>query len=81
LIQHQRCGNKPAQGNALGNGMAYASALKGRNNALPASMIGVVPPFQGLCVLRTNTQGAALGWFVCGPLALYSSLMEVHDTL
>jgi hypothetical protein len=69
-LQGHRPASKPAQGNALGNGMAYASALKGRKNALSASMIGVVPPLQGLCVLRTNTQGAALGWFVAAPLVL-----------
>jgi hypothetical protein len=69
-LQGHRPASKPAQGNALGNGMAYASALKGRKNALSASMISVVPPLQGLCVLRTNTQGAALGWFVAAPLAL-----------
>ena len=39
-----------------------------------------MPPFQGLSHLLPGTQGVALGWLVCGPLALSSDAdLRVHD--
>ena len=57
----QRPGNKPAQGNALGSARRETPALKGRHTLLRPFRAGSVP---------TITQGVALGWLVCGPLAV-----------
>ena len=76
-MEHQRCANMPAQGNALGKLSNNDPALKGRNKGCP--------PFQGLRIFCRPTQGvysparhpplvpaaASLGWHVSGPLALH----------
>ena len=58
----QRPSHKPAQGNALGN--------PPRKPPSPERAEQGVPPFQGLGYFSSSTQGVALGWLVCAPLAL-----------
>ncbi len=62
--------NKPAHGNALGNGNKTDKALKGRCKVVP-SIGKVVTPFQGVVRNQSATQGCAraslaLGWLVTG---------------
>ncbi len=49
-------------------------ALKGRDRK--------VPPRWGFILLSSKTQGAALGWYISGPLALcVARIAKMHNTL
>ncbi len=58
--QRQRCGNKPAQGNALGS--------QRKNGPSPERAGQFGPPFQGSSRSEQLTQGVALGWLDDAPL-------------
>jgi len=60
--EHQRCANKPAQGNALGT--------PSKKRQSPERAAHLVAPFQGFVREGRFSQGVALGWLVAGPLAL-----------
>ena len=64
MLEGQRPGNKPAQGNALGNRISTGKALKGRDN--------LCRPFRALFGER-RTQGVALGWLVAAPSVLVAA--------
>ena len=60
--EHQRCADKPAQGNALGSGEKTGPALKGRKRRVRFACSALA----GLVLRATWTQGVALGWLVLG---------------
>ena len=67
--------SKPAQGNALGWRIKTTTSPEG---AAPSRAPHFVPPLQGCTVFQFLSQGAALGWLVAGPLALYRDIRFAH---
>ena len=52
-----------------------------RRQASPEGAAEYVTPFQGWRPFAVETQGVALGWHVCGPLALRAPALSAMDAL
>ena len=75
-MEHQRCANKPAQGNALGKLSNYEQALKGRNIvcAAPSGLGRCLPSYPGRCPGLVCLRAV-------GPPLLRCARQKVYDRL